>query len=900
MKWFFAWAILCLMCTHAEAGNQIDYDQFEIYADTADLPFEKLLALESAEEIQFGAFDGMSSSVSIYWIKIDYEDLGNAEYLLFSNFFDRIETYYVGDLTPYSITGKFVEFDDRAYKKGFYRMALSVDKNKKTTYIKLISKTGNSIFSRSLSQIETSSISQIKKQATVIHSVFTLLTGMELIILLINLFLIYLKPSKTGFSYVFFILTGIFLSNLNTQVLVDMAGISVVVLHHMEMIIGVLIIYSFSLFSAYYLNANRYSKGIHHILVFPIFPLIISTSFISNGYYFPLFANTYFLLTLITILWLVIISWKTNPKAGKTFVLANGLSIIAALVMILALRGFLTHHFVTINGLFLGIILRDTIFTFDLIKNYFKLQTGAEIRKAAIVQLTEEKDQLKKIEELKTVFFNNISHELRTPLTLILSPLENSLKSGDISEEVKKELNLSLKNGKYLLQLVNEMLDLSKLDNGELQLLRQPTDVIKSIKKIRETFQPYAKERRQTIFSTHAQESIIAMIDPDKFDKIIINLISNAIKYSNKPGDIVIKIDQKEDTLEIKVIDHGRGISQKELPKIFNRYFQSEEISAEEGTGIGLSIVKEFVELHSGTVLCKSQYGQGTTFTLTFPQSISQVENIDYSGKIDAFDPSKSTILIVEDHVDMREYLREKLFFFNIITAGDGNLAMSHLESGLLPDLILTDYAMPNLNGYEFTLRLMKEPKWAQIPIIFLTARTLSIDKLKVLNLGVNDYIIKPFDFEELIVRIKNILNVGQQRKEFAKSNLPDLSLEKQQTFKAELDTYIFKNLSNSKLSNSNLASKFMLSERNLYRRIKLVTGQPPASYIREIRLQKARMLLESQNDLTIAEVAYETGIDNLAHFSQMFKKRFGKSPRDLAATDNGTDEVLGLDRGRI
>lgn len=870
---------MLLIGFHSEAGDRIGYEQFKIYADTADLSFEQLYDLEAKGQVQFQDFDGLSSKVYTYWIKIDSSLLEGVEYLFFSNFFDLIEAYYPGKLKPYAITGRFVNFEERGYKKGFYRHVLLLKENDQTLYVKLSSLSGNSLFNRSLSHIEISTAADLEEQSTLILTSFALLTGMELIILLINLFLVYLKPSKTGYSYAIFILTGILLANFNTQIFVDLSGVPAVVIHYGELIVGVLIVYAFNLFSAYFLQAIKYSKRIHYALVFPVFPIIIGFAFVSNGIYFPTVSSAYFIVSVVIVFYLTFTSRKENAHISKIFLIANGLSVIAALAMLLALKGYFDHHFMTTNVVFLGFILRDVIFTFDLMKNYFKMETNSILRKTTIEKLTEEKEQLKSIEQLKTRFFNNVSHELRTPLTLILSPLESSLKNDKIPDEIKRELNLSLKNGKYLLQLVNEMLDLSKLDKGKLKLFRQPTDIVPMIANIHDTFLAFAQEKEQTIFIAYSQEPIIANIDQDKLEKIIINLLSNAIKYSSKPGQIMIKISEKAASLEIQIADEGRGIAEKELPKIFDRYFQSEEINKEEGTGIGLSIVKEFVEMHEGEVTCTSEVGKGTTFNITFPDAVI-VENSDPIKNDVVSNQSKFTLLVIEDHKDMRAYLQDKLTTYNTKGAPNGEKALAILENGLMPDLILTDYTMPSMDGYEFAKILKAEERWANIPIIFLTARALNEDKIKVLNLGIDDYIVKPFDLDELQVRVKNTLDISVNRKAFVENNLPDISLEKQHSFKVELDDFILNNLKDDQLSNTNLANHFSLSERNLFRRIKQATGQSPASYIREIRLQKARLILESQTELTVSEVALKCGITNLSYFSSTFKKRFGKSPR--------------------
>jgi signal transduction histidine kinase/DNA-binding response OmpR family regulator len=871
--------LVILFASATYAGERIGYNQFQIYADTSDLSFENLISLEKEGKIVFGEFNDLSPTVKVYWLQLSPTTIGNLDYLLFSNFFDRIEAYSVKSAQPFSITGRLVDFEDRSYKRGFYRHVLTIEQTKDPIYIKLISETGNSIYNRSLSHIEVCTAEDLGYQSKNILTTYTLLTGMELIILMINLFLIYLKPSKTGYSYAFVILTGILLSNFNAQIFVDMIGMSAIALNYTEQVIAVLIIYSLNLFSAYFLNVYQSSRTIHYILVFPIFPVVISSIFISNGHFFPWISTSYFLIGLVFITYSVAITWKVDAQKCKIFLLANGLSILAALVMVLALSGFIVHHFITTNAVFLGFILRDTLFTLNLFRNYFRLQDESLRRDVTIEKLREEKEQMKQIEILKTKFFNNVSHELRTPLTLILSPLEHTLKSGELPEKLKADLNLSLKNGKYLLQLVNELLDLAKLDKGELRMIRQPVNVIELIKDIAEKFIPYSNENHQTIHVLSPPGTINANLDADKFNKIMLNLLSNAIKYSQNAGHIEIKTLALNGTLEITISDQGRGIPHNDIHKIFDRYFQSENNEDTAGTGIGLSIVKEFMTLHEGSVVCKSKVGIGSTFTLNFPKAIISSEGENEVFVPDLLDSSKHTILLVEDHREMLDYLSEKLSEFNVIKSSNGNEALNKLRDGLEPDLVLTDFMMPGMSGDQLVKALKESDRWFNIPIIFLTARTLEEDKLAMLNLGVDDYIVKPFNLDELIIRIKNTLKIGSELKRSTSEISHELSQSDQRSFKTDLDTFILENLKKSGLSNFDISNHFALSERNLYRRVKLVTGQSPASYIKEIRLQRARLLLENNNQMNISEVAIECGIANANHFSQTFKKRFGKSP---------------------
>lgn len=878
--------VLCSISYQGWSRDRLTVDQFLIYADLQNLTFEELYTKEQSDQISFTALKGLSTDINYYWIKLDGDVLSTNQYLFLSNYFERIEGYYPGDSQPSSLSGRFVDLDQRSYQKGFYRNVIPLQDRSDPLYIKLTSITGFSLFNRSLSQVETATAEDLNIQSQQIFTSFTLLIGMEFIILLINIVLLVLRPSYTAFFYSLLILTGILLANFQNQVTIDIIPIGAMTLHYTEMFLGMAIAYSFGAFSSYYLRGNDTNRLVHYVMVLPYFPLILLFGFIGTGPYHPPAATAHFLLVLLSIGYLLINNWGKQKRRSIIFTLANFLPVFTAMAMLLALNGLLEHSFLTTNAVYLGFMLRDSIFTIDLIRDYFNLQTDSIRSEMQIEKLNEEKEQLQRIEELKTQFFNNASHELRTPLTLILSPLEKSIKSGKIPPELQSELNLSLKNGKYLLQLVNEMLDLAKLDKGELKLLRQSTDVAAIINKIRDSFQSYAQEREQIIYLALARESIIAEVDPDKFEKIMINLISNAIKYSNKPGKVMISIEENNDLLKIEVADEGVGIPQKELPNIFDRYYQASSTKAEDGTGIGLSIVKEFVELHTGEVSCQSVLGKGSTFRLEFPNAIitsKHAKRDSISQK--SFDPSKATLLIVEDHPDLRGYLKDQFPGYNVREASNGETGLELLKEGLVPDLILTDYVMPKLNGYEMAEQIKQHLDWRNIPIMFLTARTLSEDRIKVLNLGVDDYITKPFDLEELQVRIQNMLSASLERKTYISQELPDTQIEEEDSFKKQLDDFLLDQIGNSALSNADIAYHFSISERNLYRRIKLATGQSPAHYLREIRLQKARSILETNTDTSVGDAARACGIDNLAYFSQTFKKRFGKSPSEVTTS---------------
>ncbi|MEQ8714403.1 MAG: ATP-binding protein [Cyclobacteriaceae bacterium] len=855
----------------------VSSDQFLICVDIADLSFRDLIMQEGQGHIHFSPFEGRTPKKPIIWLKIEPEVLHGADHLYLSNYMDQIEVYYVNADGRYSIGGRLIDYDERSYQRGFYRNVVSIDPQRGTTYIKISSFHGFSIQNQSLSHIQAVSTDELEQHVTEIFTSSTLITGMEIIILIINLALWWLSRDRTVAFYIAVVASGMGMAILQNQTFIHFFDVSMYWVGWVEINLNFLLIYFFHAFSAHYLLAKEHSPKLHFVLTFPFFPIVLALAYMQDGVFFPIAATVYFLTSFAMIFVLIYRGWRQHTPRAVVYLIANSILIVLAIGLILALNEVVPHRFLTTNLPFLSFLIRDTIFTIDLIRNYINASKDAFERKLTIDKLTEEKEQMSHIQELKTRFFNNVSHELRTPLTLILSPLEQSIKSGKIPLELQRELNLSLKNGKYLLQLVNEMLDLGRLDKGELPTDRVKLEVVGLISGIRENFQAYAKERKQRLLITHGSNELMARLDRDKFEKIINNLISNAIKYSDEPGDVSIEIIENGRDLEIQVRDEGIGIEASEIPKIFDRYYQSRTIKSE-GTGIGLSIVKEFTELHNGSVECTSVVGQGTKFVVRFPNALVKEEpSTDTLTSVRPIDSAKCTILLLEDNMDLRAYLKTKFPNYNLVAYQNGLEGLQAMQEGLLPDLIVTDYNMPKMNGFEFASSIKQHSKWASIPIIFLTARTLIKDKIEVFNLGVDDYMIKPFDLEELKVRVEKSLETSKKIREAAQ--IDPIYDDAVSSFKKKLDQYILANISNTHLDNIELSNHFSLSERNLYRKVKKASGQAPASYIREVRLQHARHLLIHKEELTVAEVAYQCGIDNVSNFTQLFKKRFGTTP---------------------
>ncbi|MDO5976093.1 ATP-binding protein [Flavivirga jejuensis] len=844
------------------------------------------------------AFNTMNSEVLVYWLRLKYKESANQNMrhgvLLLSRFFDKVESYK----TPHassaiSITGRLVDNQDKTLTRGIYKNSLPLSFDKENTlYIKLTNYPLVGSISRSLDGMEYLSIRSFDIYSTKIHTIFTLAIGMEIIIFLIFLFLVYLKPSRENIFYLLLIFVSVPLIIIRNQVFDSFFDLNSQLLSNLEFCLTILVVYSFSAFSAHYIKVMEYSRFWYRFMASPYILLLIPAFFYFDKLYPYLLIAFYFIITIISATIFLIKFRKKNSHRANVFLLAICPITIAGVLPFLAASKIIPANFWTINSMLIPLVFRDFVFMTDLVLGFFRDKSLIAVKEIEVGQLQEEKKQLKKIEELKTTFFNNISHELRTPLTLLLGPLENVLNHGKLNKDMEQQLKMSMKNGTYLLQLVNEMLDLSKLDHGQLTITKKKQDIIPVLKGIIESFKNYATENKQTIYITHSSNQIFIDTDRDIFEKMIINLISNAIKYSKSTGEIHITVKEYKHSVFISVADSGIGIAPTDIDNIFKRYYRVDRKRSVSSTGIGLAIVKEFIELHNGNITVQSTLGKGSLFELSFPlvkdSAKSNTTIIPYAiNDLTSIDPNKSLILLVEDNQDMRQYLEQHLSDYNLYQAANGQEALRLLKSIQKPDLIITDYMMPVMDGVEFIKTLKLDESFSMIPIIFLTARTLQGDKIKVLHMGIDDYIIKPFDKKELKLRINISLKNALNQKKSMSQSIDIFSLPEIVQFKKKLDAYIIENISNPKMSNIDLAYHFSISERSLIRKIKSATGQTPAAYIREIRLQSAKRKIEYNERASISEIAYELGMNNLSHFTQAFKKRFGKLPSEYFRKSN-------------
>lgn len=523
-----------------------------------------------------------------------------------------------------------------------------------------------------------------------------------------------------------------------------------------------------------------------------------------------------------------------------------------------------------------------------------------------------ETDTLRKLDHLKSQFFANISHEFRTPLTLILGQVE-SVMSSSIETKEKGKLQVANRNARRLLTLINQLLDLSKLEAGSMELNSEKHNIVSFLKSLFFSFESFAESNKIKLSFISESENIPVVFDPDKMEKVFYNLLSNAFKFTSENGEIKVIINLKTGLVDICVKDTGIGIPADRLQHVFDRFYQVDNslTREHEGTGIGLALAKELVELHNGKITVSSMEGEGTEFTVSLPtvdkkDADKLLETEDYSYKEIDKDFSiteeiiaeqnhqsgkSKIILVVEDNNDVRSYIREQLENdYRIIEACNGEEGIRSARNEI-PDLIITDVMMPKMDGYQFSKAIRNDEKSSHIPIIMLTAKAGLDDKIEGLETGIDVYLTKPFSAKELKVRVKNlILQREQLRKQFSTSTIikpsevTAVSVDK--AFLEKTISLIEKHFENEKFGVEDLADGMNMSVSQLNRKLNALVGQPPGKLIQSLRLQRAADLLK-QNAGNVAEVCYKVGFNDQAYFSRAFKKQFGCSPSEYRSVNS-------------
>ena len=559
-------------------------------------------------------------------------------------------------------------------------------------------------------------------------------------------------------------------------------------------------------------------------------------------------------------------------------------------------------------------------------------KTNGELKRLN-VELGEKNGELKRLNEevlelthSRLVFFTNISHELRTPLTLIADPVEMLLEDSGIKGKSRELLKMVQRNALALQQLVSNILDFRKIQNGKMELKLYRFDIVKTLTMWVGDFQLTA-ERKQIRLHLDVDDlkgSHEMIADQEKISRIVFNLLSNALKYTPAGGEIFVSLKDEGANLRLDVRDTGKGISQDEADKIFERFFQAK--GAASGTGIGLALVKSFVELHHGEARVESEPGKGSDFIVVIPREQegdsqvihNDVDIVDNSvnasastGKnvvdesvlqyIDDGDRSRGkvqqlvnentnrpTVLVIDDNTDIRQYERTLLQDeYIVLEAADGKegLAVALKE---VPDLVICDVMMPVMDGLEFTKQLKTNTATSHIPVIMLTAKNLEEHRAEGYEHGADSYITKPFHSKVLLARIENLLRQRQLLKNLyqgaqeAEKEISEAHLEdRDKQFLKQLQAIIQKNLSDSEFGVEDMGQQIGLSRVQLYRKVKAMTGSSVVDLLRKARLAKARRLLETRS-MSVSEVAYEVGFSAPSYFTKCFKEEYGMLPGDV------------------
>ncbi len=526
-------------------------------------------------------------------------------------------------------------------------------------------------------------------------------------------------------------------------------------------------------------------------------------------------------------------------------------------------------------------------------------------------KLEEQAAKLKELDELKTRFFTNISHEFRTPLTLIIGPLEQIIHQTR-NRDTRSSLKLMMRNARRLLELINQLLSISRLEHGEEKLQLQKGDISKHIAFIVEMFTSKALENNTELQIQDDNEACNGYFDKEKLEQILFNLLSNAIK-NTKDGEINVSItSQNQEKAVIHIADTGKGIDKNQLPYIFDRFYTSGQSNeaVKASTGIGLSYVYELVKLYNGDIKVESEIGRGTTFTLTLPLELSSFRENTYEiisptpakpeNEPVAMEPVEqnevpqdknenqqiSTILVVEDHEELRKFVTQNLSKeYKVTEAANGREGIERAQKEM-PDLIITDIMMPEVDGIELTSVLKKDSDTSHIPIIMLTAKASEASRIEALETRADDYLTKPFSIRELILRIGNILRMRNELREHYKNALEVdpaaiTTNSVDAKFMQNLLSVVNDNMENPDFSVDMLCEKAGVSRTTLHKKLKSLVNQSATEFINSVRLKRAAKLIRQKTG-NISEIAYEVGYNNLSYFSRMFKKQFGKTPKEM------------------
>lgn len=545
-----------------------------------------------------------------------------------------------------------------------------------------------------------------------------------------------------------------------------------------------------------------------------------------------------------------------------------------------------------------------------------KIRSFLELQKSMNLKLQEN-------DRMKSKFFANISHEFRTPLSLILAPVEEKLLSPMLITSDRECFTLIRRNANRLLTLINQLLDLSKLEVGKMELQVQRGNVKKFIMDVASSFDAFAAYKEIHFLKTFSSDFDDGWYDGDKLEKIISNLLSNAFKFTPPGGTVELSVNRLwgAGELNIRIADTGKGIPPEELPHIFSPFYRSKYTAddGQPGTGLGLSLVYELVKLYGGTVSLESTLNAGTTFSLTLPVAevrfpsesfiagmdddtrtehlLAEVISADEVRSVET-EPSvknikQDVVLIIEDNRDLRNFISLHLSdLFLILTATDGDEGLA-MAKNHIPNLIISDVMMSGLDGFHLVEKIKSDERTCHIPVVLLTAKADLESRIEGLETGADDYLSKPFSTAELRVRVKNLI---EQRKRLARKYRAALTKPIPDNYEPSLDekflrkakSIVEENIANTAFGVAQMAGEIHLSRAQLFRKLKAITGLSPNEFINDIRLEKAASLIKGKTDI-VTQIGYSVGYNEQSYFAKRFRKKFGMSPREYATkSDTG------------
>ncbi|UXX78648.1 response regulator [Reichenbachiella carrageenanivorans] len=521
-------------------------------------------------------------------------------------------------------------------------------------------------------------------------------------------------------------------------------------------------------------------------------------------------------------------------------------------------------------------------------------------------EILEKNEQLEALDKMKSRFFANISHEFRTPLTLIIGPAKTQLSRVNNDQQAQKHLETILSNANQLLDLINQLLDLAKSEHGQLELHLSQVEIEPWIYQQVRPFLALAETKNIQIILQGVEASVITM-DLQKMSRVIDNILFNALKFSPNDSELIINVSEGDEYHRIEIIDQGAGIPNDEKKNVFKRFYQLNQKDTNVGSGIGLALAKEYVELHGGKVYVENNTPIGSKFIVEIPQVLqsngklvtlnptdSGATNAPWSGEegsaqnetIAPVSDKQSSLLIVEDNAGVRDFI--KSFFeadYQVFEATDGQEGVD-MAKRIIPDLIISDVMMPRIDGVFMTRKLKEDMLTSHIPIILLTAKASLEHKVEGLGTGADDYLTKPFEGDELVARVESLISNRIKLREIYGKELSGTNNREQlplieQRFIELAEQHILENLQQGDYDVQQLSEAMKIERSTLYRKLKAITGMTPTLFIRTIRLTKAMELLKNEQ-MSISEIAFAVGFSSSEYFSKIFKKQYGQVPSEV------------------